>query len=464
MYLCTEYYPQLLLLILMANVIKIKKGLNIRLQGEAPKVDLQVVQGDLYGVVPDHYPGFLPKLLVQAGDRVLAGTPVMYHKNCPDLKITSPVSGVVKEIRRGAKRKILSVDIQPEATQAYESYDVSSVATMERMDILHLLQASGMLALIRQRPYDYVALPTVAPRDIFITANLTAPLAPDVNYVLKNDLDHIQLAVDALRKLTSGSVVMGVPANSTLCPKNCEVYQVQGAHPAGNVGVLINHVRPVNKGEVVWTLSITELILIGRFLATGKVDMSKCIALTGSKLETRGYVNVLPGCSVRHLVASRLSNGTEHVRIIDGDPLTGRMVDAEYDALSPYSNQITVIPEGDDVHELFGWAVPGFNKFSMSRTYPSFLTSKKYDIDARLRGGERAIIMSNEYDKVFPFDIYPEYLIKAIIAFDIDKMESLGIYEVAPEDFAVCEFVDTSKLDLQYIVRKGLDLLYKEMN
>ena len=449
----------------MANVIRIKKGLDIKLKGAAPETDIRIAPGNSYGVVPDHYSGLVPKLAVRPGDRVLAGSPVLYDKNCPDLKVTSPVSGEVVEIHRGAKRMILSVEIKADATQEYQEYDVQGVESMDRIRILRLLESSGMLALIHRRPYDYVALPTTAPRDIFITANLTAPLSPEVDYVLQDDLNSLQIAIDALAKLTSGSVIVGVERGSKLTFSNCEVYEIEGAHPAGNVGVLINHTKPINKGDVVWTLSVTELALIGRFLRTGRVDMSKYIAFTGSRLATRGYAKVIPGCKILNLVGDKLESTPDNKRIIDGDPLTGRRVDEEYQYLSPYSNQITVIPEGDDVHEMFGWAVPGFNKFSMGRTYPSFLQkNKEYDIDARVRGGERAIIVSNEYDKVFPFDIYPEFLIKAIIAFDIDKMENLGIYEVAPEDFAVCEFVDTSKLDLQYIVRKGLDELYKEMN
>lgn len=449
----------------MANVIKIKRGLDINLVGEAPLRDLAGVHEDVYGIVPDHYPGFIPKLSVRVGDRVLAGSPVMYHKNCPDLKVSSPVSGEVVEIRRGEKRKILSIEVKADTSTQYHPYEVGAIAEMDRVQILQLLQSSGLLALIRQRPYDYVAVPTTAPRDIFVTACLTAPLAPDADYLLREDREHLQLGIDALCKLTSGAVYVGVPTGSRWGLQNCQVYEVTGPHPAGNVGVLINHTKPVNKSEVVWTLSVTELALIGRFLRTGKVDMHKWVALVGSQLSTRGYVKVLPGTKLRKIVEGKLLEGETTKRIIDGDPLTGRMLDDEYLYLSPYTNQITVIPEGDQVHEMFGWAVPGFNKFSFGRTYPSFLMPRrKYDIDARLRGGERPIILSNEYDRVFPFDIYPEYLIKAIISFDIDKMESLGIYEVAPEDFALCEFVDTSKLDLQYIVRKGLDELYKEMN
>ena len=449
----------------MANVIRIKKGLDIRLMGEAPKVDLSVTMGDTFAVAPVSFQGLQPRLMVQAGDRVLAGSPVLHDKLHPDVLLTAPVSGEVTGIIRGAKRKILAVEIKADQTIDYKKFDVSGIASKSREEILSLLLGSGFFAYFRQRPYDIVPDPAVMPRDIFVTANFTAPLSPDALELIGEDRKYLQTAVDALAKLTSGSVIIGFKKGEALQLVGAKVYEVEGRHPAGNVGVLINHTRPVNKGETVWTLTVTELALIGRFLATGKVDLRRKIALAGTRLSSPGYVTVLTGADIMSILNDKLDSKPEHRRIIDGDVLTGALVEGEHKYLSPASDIITVIPEGDDTVEVLGWASPGFGKFSMSHSFPTFLTGKKkYDIDARLRGGKRAIIQSGEYDKVFPMDIYPEQLIKAIIAFDIDRMEELGIYEVAPEDFALCEFVDTSKLEVQYIVRKGLDLLYKEMN
>lgn len=450
----------------MANVIKIKKGLDIKLAGEAPKVDISAHMGSTFGVVPDHFHGFKPRLCVQVGDKVLAGSPVLQDKNHPEIFLTAPVSGEVVNVVRGEKRKILYVEIKGDATVEYKSFETKGVIARPRQEILDLLLSSGLFALIKQRPYDIVANPSVTPRDIFVTANFTAPLMPDALELVRDDIRHLQLAVDALAKLTTGKVYVGVPAGSGLSLTGGEVYEVSGPHPAGNVGVLINHTKPINKGENVWTLSVSELALIGRFLATGKVDYSRRIVIAGSRLNTAGYTKIISGAEIEPILKGKYDSKTAARRVIDGDVLTGHLVGGEYRFMSPFSNIISVIPEGSDVHEMFGWASLGFNKYSMSRSFPSFLSGKDktYDIDARIRGGKRAIIVSNEYDRVFPMDIYPEQLIKAIIAFDIDRMEELGIYEVAPEDFAMCEFVDTSKLELQYIVRKGLDELYKEMN
>jgi Na+-transporting NADH:ubiquinone oxidoreductase subunit A len=228
---------------------------------------------------------------------------------------------------------------------------------------------------------------------------------------------------------------------------------------------MINAIHPVNKGEVVWTLHAEDVLYIGRLFLKGQVDFTRVVALTGSEMTERGYVKTMAGCTINSLVNGRLREEEGHIRLISGNVLTGAQV-SRNDYLGAYDNQITAIPEGDDVHEFVGWATPGFGKYSVSRSYFSWLAgkAKEYVLDARIRGGKRAMIMSNEYDKVFPMDILPEYLLKAIIAFDIDKMENLGIYEVAPEDFALCEFVDTSKIELQKIVRNGLDLLYREMN
>lgn len=448
----------------MASIISVKKGLSLNLKGKAPEVSLgKAACGSTYAIVPADYVGLTPKLLVREGDQVQVGSPILYHKASPDFKFTSPVSGEVVAINRGAKRKVLSVEVKPIGEP---SYKVFSVDLSSREAILSLLLESGLFAFFRQRPYDRIADPSVAPRDIFVTANFTAPLAPSFKYLAKDSQAEIQTALTALSKLTDGKVYLGVEAGVLEGVTDVERIVVNGPHPAGLVGTLINYTKPINKDEVVWTLKATDLIVIGRLLRTGKVDYTRTIALTGSDSRELGYIEVLPGARFSEAFPSGLAQKSEHERIIDGDVLTGVQVNADHEFMSYQIDQITVIPEGDDVHDMFGWALPGFGKFSMSRSFFSWLApkSKEYTLDARLQGGERAMIMSGEYDKVFPLDIYPEYLLKSIIAFNINDMEARGIYEVAPEDFALCEFVCTSKMPLQQIVRDGLDELYKEMN
>jgi Na+-transporting NADH:ubiquinone oxidoreductase subunit A len=360
---------------------------------------------------------------------------------------------------------VLSIVVKPDAEQAYENFGKKNPATMKPEEVKEALLQGGVWPFIRQRPYDIVASPAVAPRDIFVTTHYTAPLAPDFDYILLGQEADFQTGLTALSRLTAGKVYVGVRSGSPLKLNNVETVEVQGPHPAGNVGVLINHLKPVNKGETVWTLRGDDVIFIGRLLNKGVADFTRLVAITGSETTERGYVKALLGCSIGSLVEGKLLEGKEHLRIIEGNVLTGRKA-AKEDYFYGYDNQITVIPEGDETNEFLGWALPGFGKLSVSHSYLSWLCPKKKDyvLDARIKGGKRAMIMANEYDKVFPMDILPEYLLKAIIAFDIDKMESLGIYEVAPEDFALCEFVDSSKMELQQIVRNGLNLLYKELN
>ncbi len=449
----------------MANVIKIKKGLDINLKGKAPEEPLTSGKSASYAIIPDSYCGILPKVVVKVGDKVKAGTALMIDKNRPEIKFGSPVSGEVTAVNRGEKRKVLSIVVQPDSQIEYEDFGKKSVSSLNGEEVKAAILEAGIWPFIKQRPYDIVASPSIQPRDIFVPGFYSAPLAPDFDFIVKGQEQDFQTGLDALVKLTAGKVYLGKKVGSALKATGVEIVEFEGPHPAGNVGVQINNIKPVNKGEVVWTINPDDVIIIGRLFNKGITDLTRLVAITGSEMNTRGYVKALYGCTIDSLVAGRLHEGGEHVRLISGNVLTGTKVTKE-DYMHGYDNQITAIPEGDDYNEFFGWAVPGFGKYSVSHSYLTWLCgkNKEYDIDARIKGGKRAMIMSNEYDKVFPMDILPEYLLKAIIAFDIDKMENLGIYEVAPEDFALCEFVDTSKIELQKIVRNGLDQLRKEMD
>ncbi len=457
----------------MAETIKIKRGLSLKLKGEAPTTFLNPSSdGSLFALVPDDFTGVVPKMLVRVGDKVKAGDAVFCHKKHPQVTFVSPISGEITAIERGAKRKILSVqitkDAQVDVAGMFKHYEPLDVVASSGDAIKKLMLESGMWAFIRQRPYDIIAEPEYTPRDIFVTAHFTAPLAPHFNFILEQgrNKEFLAIALQALAKLTAGRVYIGVETPLNLNLNGVIEVVTEGPHPAGSNGVLINYTKPINKGEVVWTLKATDLLVIGRFLATGVPDFSRIIAVTGSEASQRGYINnVVPGCDLAKTIANTIPQTEKHLRLINGDVLTGIKIDA----IRPYASwdidQTTLIPEGDEIREFVGWIMPRFNQFSISRTYFSWLTkNKRYQLDARLKGGERHMIMSDEFPKVFPLNIIPEALLKSIIAFNIDKMEDLGIYEVAPEDFALCEFVDSSKQELQQIVRHGLDMLYKEMN
>lgn len=446
----------------MAKVIKLRKGLNINLKGKAEAKVVAIDASEVYGLVPDAFVGVKPKLVAKEGDVVKAGDALFVDKLHPEVKFVSPVSGKVTSVERGDRRKILSVQVTADKQQVYADFGKKNVSSLSGEQVKVALLEAGLFAFFLQRPYAVTANPADTPKAIFVSTFSDMPLAADFEVAVKGNEADFQTGVDALAKIAKVYLGVKPSASSVLSnAKNAEVTVFEGKCPAGNVGVQINNVSPVNKGEVVWTLGAEEVVFIGRLFNTGKVDLTRTIAVAGSEIKAPAYVKALVGQQISSIVKGNIATDKK-VRLIDGNPLTGLKV-SETAFLGAHSTEITAIPEGDEADEAFGWIMPRFNQFSTSRTYCSWLMgNKEYSLDSRIKGGERHMIMSGEYDSVFPMDIYPEQLVKSIIAGDIEKMEALGIYEVAPEDFAVCEFVDSSKLELQRIVREGLDMLRKE--
>ncbi|MEG2573720.1 MAG: Na(+)-translocating NADH-quinone reductase subunit A [Bacteroides sp.] len=451
----------------MANVIKIRKGLDINLKGKAAKELFGVKEPGIYALVPDDFHGVTPKVVVKEQEYVMAGGALFIDKNHPEVKFVSPVSGVVTSIERGERRKVMAIHVAAAEEQDNEQFGIKKVSGLSADQVKESLLQAGLFAFLKQRPYDVVADPNTSPKAIFVSSFDSKPLAPDFEFVLKGQEADFQTGLDALAKLAK--TYLGVSSKQTAkaltAAQNVTVTTFDGPNPAGNVGVQIHHVSPINKGEIVWTIGAEEVIFIGRLFNTGIVDFTRIVALTGSEVINPAYCKMKVGALLTNLFEGRVKTN-KALRYINGNVLTGKQTTPN-SYLGAFSTQLTVIPEGSDVHELAGWIMPRFNQFSVNRSYFSWLLDafkkREYVIDARIKGGERHMIMSNEYDKVFPMDILPEYLIKAIIAFDIDRMEALGIYEVVPEDFALCEFVDSSKLELQRIVRESLDMLREEM-
>ena len=448
----------------MANVIKLRKGLDINLKGKAAKQKFSVKAAAQYALVPDDFVGMTPKVVVREGDKVKAGDALFVNKKQTDVKFASPVSGVVQAVVRGDRRKVLRVVVEADKDQQYVDFGQKQVASLDGDAVVKALLEAGLFGYINQLPYAVSTTPDQKPRAVFVSALRDMPLAGDFEYELQGNEEDFQTGLTALSKVAP--VYLGVGALQTskalTGAKDVEVNVFDGPCPAGNVGVQVNNIAPVNKGEVVWTVDPTAVIFFGRLFRTGKVDLRRLVAVAGSEITKPEYAEVLVGQPIADLLEGKLP-AKDHVRIINGNPLTGRKATMD-DFVGGHTSEITVIPEGDNVDEMLGWILPRTNDFSVSRSYFSWLfgKNKEYALDARVKGGERHMIMSGEYDKVLPMDIYAEYLIKAIIAGDIDRMEQLGIYEVAPEDFAVAEFVDSSKLELQHIVRQGLDMLRKE--
>ena len=447
----------------MANLIKLRKGLDIKLEGAAIETKVEIGKAKEYALQPDDFTGVVPKVVVREGDRVKAGDPLFVDKNCPDVRFASPVSGEVTEVVRGDRRKVLCVKVKADAEQEYAEFGKKDVSALSGDEVKQALLEAGLFGYINQLPYAVATNPTTAPKSIFVSALRDMPLAGKFEYELQGNEEAFQAGLTALSKMAKTYLGIGLlQVNEVLHKaKDVDVNIFDGRCPTGNVGVQVNHIDPVNKGEVVWTVDPTAVIFFGRLFLTGHVDLTRTVAIAGSEVSNPAYADVLVGTPLKDLLEGRL-NKQDHVRIINGNPLTGRK-DSLDGYLGAHTSEVCAIPEGDDNDEMLGWIMPRTKDFSVNRSYFSWLfPGKKYRLDARVKGGERHMIMSGEYDSVLPMDIFGEYLIKAIITGDIDRQEQLGIYEVSPEDFAVAEFVDSSKLELQKIVREGLNLLRKE--
>lgn len=452
----------------MANVIKTHKGLTINLKGRAEEKRLSWALTDEYALVPEAFIGVTPKLAVREGDKVLAGDALFVSKVNPRVRFASPVSGVVTAIERGERRKVLAVKVKANAQQEYRDFGKKDVSSLDGDAVVAALLEAGLFGYIDQLPYAISTVPDVAPKAIFVSALRDKPLAGKFEYELQGNEKDFQTGLEALAKIAKVYLGIGTEqANSSLFTplsslNNVEVNIFDGPCPVGNVGVQVNHLAPVNKGEVVWTIDPTAIIFFGRLFNTGRIDLRRVVAIAGSEMRETGYVELLVGTKISDQLYNNVAD-MAHVRFIQGNPLTGTPIKGDA-WLGAHTSELCAIPEGDNVDELAGWIMPRSKQFSVSRSYLSWLfgKNKEYNLDARIKGGARHMIMSGEYDKVLPMDIFGEYLIKAIIAEDIDKQEQLGIYEVSPEDFALAEFVDSSKLPLQQIVRKGLDILRKE--
>lgn len=449
----------------MSKDIRIKRGLNILLKGEADKVLAAAPRSRTFVIKPHNFHLITPKMTVKEGAKLQAGDDLFYSRNNDQLRFVSPVSGTLTEIKRGAKRVITEIVIEADTEDTYRDFGTLDAANADAQTIKNRLLESGCWAFIKQRPYDVIADPGKSPKAIFISAHATAPLAADYDFTLNGKEKELQAAITALGKLTAGKIHVGVGKSGASPFKNIagvELHTVSGPHPAGNVGTIINKIDPVNKGEIVWTITPQDLVIIGNLLLTGKFNAERIIALAGSSVKSPKYYRTKIGAEVSTFVYDA-GLSEENVRVISGDVLSGKKVELD-GHLGYYPNTVTVIPEGDD-YELFGWNKPVFDKISLTRalTFSWMSPKKKYVLNTNTNGEHRAFVQTGMYEQVFPFDIYPMHILKACLVKDLDNMEQLGMYEVAPEDFALTEFVCVSKQPHQEIIREGLDLMYKEL-
>lgn len=449
----------------MSKTIKINKGLDIKLFGEPQKIITSIIS-EKYALKPTDFNAVFPKLLIKEGDEVKAGTKVFFDKYRDNIVFTSPVSGKITEFVRGPKRVLQEIRIDADSEISYIDFGAVNPNELKREEIIDKLLESGVWPMIRQRPYSVIADPADNPKAIFISAFDTAPLAPDYDLIVHGNGDIFQTGLNALIELTSGKVHLNLNKSKNVSrvfsnSKGVQINYFEGPHPTGNISIQVNNIDPINKGDIIWYVNLQDILTIGKLFLEGKYDATKVIALSGSEVKKPKYFKTIAGTSIAEMVKNNVKEG--NLRYISGNVLTGTKIKSD-GYVGFYDSQITVIPEGD-YYEFFGWAFPGLHKFSFYRSFISWMTPKKKFLhDTNIHGGKRAFVMTGQFEKVFPMDIYPMQLIKSIMTEDIDQMENLGIFEVDEEDFALCEFISTSKIEIQSIVRQGLDLMRKEMS
>lgn len=446
----------------MSIDVKVKRGLKLNLKGEAEKLMINAPVPETVAVQPPNFHSIVPKMLVKEGAKLKVGDELFYSKYSDKTRFVSPVSGTLKEIVRGEKRRVLRLVITLDNEQEFKKFPVLDPLKTDAEEVKSLIFSSGLGPFVMQRPYDVLANAEDTPKSIFVSAFDTAPLSASQEFILKNKMNYFQTGLNALTKLTSGKVYFGVDATSTGAlnsMQNVEMVKISGPHPAGNVGVMIQKIDPINQGERVWTVKPEDVARIGELFETGKFNADRIIAVAGNAAKSPKYYKTIIGAEIKSIIEDK----PENTRIISGNVFTGQKVD--YDGYINYhANELTLIPEGNQ-HRMFGWLPFKDNHIhSMSKTSLSWLfTNKKYDVNTNLNGEERALVVTGEMEEVMPMDIYPMQLLKACMAGDIEKMEALGIYEVIPEDFALIDYTNTSKIEAQEIIRQGLDLMLTEV-
>ena len=450
----------------MSNDIRIKNGLTINLKGAAQCITKNAAHPISVSLNPSDFHLIIPKMVVKVGDKVNRGDTVFYSKKNESIKFCSPVDGTVHDIVRGAKRKIIEIIIKSTSVKNKSTHKAVNFEKLSPEKIKEIILNSGCWPFIKQRPYDIIANPSDTPKSIFISAFNTAPISANLSFILNDQQDEFKLGIEVLRKLSDGPINICVEKNESSFINeidNVNIHSISGPHPSANVGVHIHHIDPINSGDRVWTMGAEDVAILGRFFSQGIYNPVRTIAIAGPPVKSPKYYKTIVGAELKEIIDDCGVNDLQSLRFINGDVLTGRKV--EYDNyLGFYNNTVSVLREGNN-YRMFGWMpfvnneVPSAYKTSFSWLFPK----KKYDLDTNLNGEERAFVVTGEMEKVFPMDIYPMQLLKECMAENIEKMESLGIYEVAPEDFSLIDYSSSSKIEAQYIIRKGLDLMISEV-
>lgn len=449
-----------------APYFKLKKGYDIKIEG-SPVKETFSYQSATYAINPKDINGIspIPKVVVEVGDEVKAGDVIFFDKKNPSIKYTAPVSGEIVAVNRGEKRSIADIVILADKEINYKQFETGSLASLTREEVVAQMLEAGLWPFLKQRPFNDIADIEETPKGIFISAFNSHPMAADLSYTLQGTDVDFQAGIDALSKLTNGAVHLSLdatttPASAFVNAKNVNHYWFEGKHPAGNVGIQIHHIDPILKGDIVWTIGAEDVVTLGKYFNKGIYDPTRTIALGGPQVKKPGYYKTRQGASISGLLENNLEN--DHVRVISGNVLTGKQIDLTNGHLDFYTNQVSVIEEGDD-YEMFGWLIPSYMRPSISKSLPAALfPNYEHNVNTNTHGEHRAFVVTGQYESVLPMNLYPQHLLKSIIVNDLDKMEGLGIYEVVEEDLALCEFVCTSKQHVQEILREGLEYVKEQ--
>ncbi len=448
---------------------RLRRGYDIRLEGQPDEEIVQAATPERVAIKPNEFRGLKPRLLVREGDAVRIGTPLVHHKNNEALTISAPASGRVSAINRGKRRVLESIVIEPDGKNealSFPSYELSQLAGLDRQTVLKQICDAGILALFTQRPFGTLPNPEVTPRDIFVSGFSSAPLAPNTRVMVGEHANAFKAGILAATCLTSGKVHLGLHGKGRdlsaffVDHEKVRNHSFIGPHPAGNVGVQIHHIDAIRgRNDKVWTANVQDMILLGYLFLEGRVNPNRIVAVAGSGATSRKYYKTQLGAPLASLLEGKVIDAP--VRYITGDVLSGRKQPA--DGFVGYHDlMVTVIPEATEP-EFIGWMLPGMNKESFHRAYVGHLIpGKRFRADTRLGGGHRAMVATGYYEEVLPMDVYPQFLVKSILAEDFDEMEGLGIYELLEEDIALCEYICPSKTEMQSILRQGIAMIEKE--
>lgn len=448
------------------KVIQLKQGHDITIKGKAPLNVADTYHPASYGLKPSDFMGLspIPKVMVEEGQTVKAGDPIFFDKKRPEIIYTAPISGEFVELRRGEQRRIEELVFVADKEVQFKDFGTVDPNTLSREDIIDRMLNSGVWPFVRQRPFNIVADPKDTPKMIYISCFNTAPLATDLDFAVQGQEAAFQAGVDALGKLTDGGVHLGMNAKKKhsavfIDAQGVTHHWFSGPHPAGNVGVQIHHVNPVNKGEVVWTLQAQDVVILGRLFTEGHYNTSRVVSINGPEVKNPTYVRAYIGAAVEKLLENNLDS--DHVRVISGDVLTGTKI-SNNGFLGFYDDSLSVILEGDE-YEMFGWLLPSYPRPTVSPTFLSyFFAGEELRVNTNTHGEERPFVVTGLYEELLPMDIYLMQLLKAIMVEDFEQMEGLGIYEIDESDIAICEFACPSKTPMQQILRKGLDMVRAE--